>query len=169
MQFCLANIPVQAILDVEPVLITDSRGERIYSEMSTGYWWLDKQDHLPTGATIVPVIPASDTTHLDNPSDDQHDWLQYLTIGNNEKDISRTSKKSTCLLDGLIPCPLEGAKKIHNALRSTIGTVLSQPWLLDISGLGLKRDRAEGFQPQWYLLLASWVGDYPEKVTVTYV
>ena len=81
-QFLLAHLPFQAHLDFEPVCLADSEGRRIYSEMNTGDWWWDKQDQLPAGATIVPVICASDKTHLTNFSGDQHAWPLYLTIGN---------------------------------------------------------------------------------------
>jgi len=55
-------------------------------------WWVT-QDQLPTGVTIVPVICASNKTHLTNFSGDQHAWPLFLTIGNIRKDISLTPKK----------------------------------------------------------------------------
>ena len=65
-QFLLAHHPCQAHLDFEPVRLADSEGRRIYSDMNTGDWWWDTQDQIPAGATIVPVICASDKTHLTN-------------------------------------------------------------------------------------------------------
>jgi hypothetical protein len=50
--------------------------------MNTGNWWWDTQDQLPAGATIVPVICASNKTHLTNFSGDQHTWPLYLPVGN---------------------------------------------------------------------------------------
>jgi len=78
----LAHLPFQAHLDFEPVRLADFDSRRIYSEMNTGDWWWDTQDQLPAGATIVPVIFASDKTHLTNFSGDQHAWPLYRTIGN---------------------------------------------------------------------------------------
>jgi hypothetical protein len=72
--------------------------------MNTGDWW-DTQNQLPAGVTIVPVICASDKTHLTNFSGDQHVWPLYHTIGNIRKDIRRTPKKRAWILVGLIPCP----------------------------------------------------------------
>ena len=90
--------------------LADWQSRQIYSEMNTGDWWWDTQDQLPAGATIVPVICASDKTHLTNFSGDQHAWPLYLTIGNIRKDICRTPKKRAWILVGLIPCPPKGAK-----------------------------------------------------------
>jgi len=59
-------------LDFEPVRVAESESRRIYSEMNTGDWWWDTQDQLPAGVTIVPVICASDKTHLTNFSGDKH-------------------------------------------------------------------------------------------------
>jgi len=103
------------------------------------------QDQLPAGATIVPVICASDKTHLTNFSGDQHAWPLYLTIGNIRKHLRRTPKKRARILVGLIPCPPKGAKNIDEAWHSAVGTVLSQLRHLDITGPGLKWDCADGF------------------------
>jgi len=144
--FLLAHLPFQAHLDFEPVHLADFEGRRISSEINTGDWWWDTKNQLPTGATIVPVISASDKTHLNNFSDDQHAWPLYLTIGNIQKDIRRTPKKHAWILVGLIPCPPKGAKNIDEAWHSAVGTVLSQLRHLDIARPGLKWDCADGFQ-----------------------
>jgi len=83
--------------------------------MNTGDWWWDTQDQLPDGVTIMPVICASDKTHLTNLSGDQHAWPLYLTINNIRKDIRRTPQKRACILVGLIPCPPKGAKNTDEA------------------------------------------------------
>jgi len=70
--------------------------------MNTGDWWWDTHDQLPAAATIVPVICASDKTHLTNFSGDQHAWPLYLTIGNIQRDIRRTAKKRAWIFVGLI-------------------------------------------------------------------
>jgi hypothetical protein len=62
--------------------------------MNTGGWWWDTQDLLPAGTTIVPVICASDNTHLTNFLGDKHAWPLCLTIGNIQKDICCTPKSA---------------------------------------------------------------------------
>jgi hypothetical protein len=137
--------------------------------MNTGDWWWDTQDQLPARATIVPVICASDKTHLINFLGDQHAWPLYLTIGNIRNVIRRTVTKHAWILVVLIPCPPKGAKNIDEAWHSAVGTVLSQLRHLDITGPGLKWECADGFQRQCYPLLAAWVGDYPEQVMIAQV
>ena len=137
--------------------------------MNTGDWWWDTQDQLPAGVTILPVICASDKTHLTNLSGDQHALPLYLTISNIRNDIRRTPQKCACILVGLIPSPPKGAKNTDQAWHSTVGSVLSPLRNLDITGPGLKWDCADGFQRQCYPLLAAWVGDYLEQVMVAQV
>jgi len=168
-QFLLAHLPFQVHLEFEPVHLADPEGRRILNEMNTGDWWWDTQDQLPTGATIVPVISASDKTHLTNFSGDQHSLPLYLTISDIRKNICCIATKCAWILVRLIPCPPKGAKNIEEAWHSTVGTVLSQLRHLDITGPGLKWDCADGFKQQCYPLLAAWVGDHPEQVMAAQV
>jgi hypothetical protein len=88
--------------------------------MNTGDWWWDTQDQLPTGATIVPVVCASDKTHLTNFSGDQHAWPLYLKIGNIRKDIHCTPKQRAWILVWLIPCLPKDAKNIDESWHSPV-------------------------------------------------
>ncbi|KAJ7193475.1 hypothetical protein GGX14DRAFT_537556 [Mycena pura] len=58
---------------------------REVNEMWTADWWWEIQELLPNGATLVPVILASDKTQLTRFSGDQQAWPVYLTIGNIDK------------------------------------------------------------------------------------
>jgi hypothetical protein len=168
-QFLLVHLPFQKHPDFEPVRLADSAGHRINSEMNTGDGWWDTQQQHSAGATIVPVICASDKTHLTNVSGNQQVWPLYLTIGNIRNDVRWTLIMHSWIIVGRIPCPLKGANNIDEALCNTVGTVLSQLRHLDITGSGLKRDWADGLQQQCYPLLAAWVGDYLEQVMVAQV
>ena len=137
-QFVLTLLPFQAQLDFEPVRFAPCEGGRIYSEMNVGNCWWDTYVQLPTGGAIVPVICASEKTHLANFSDKQHAWPLYLTIGCIQIDIRYTPAKRPWILIGLIPCPPKCAKKIDESWHSTVGTVLCQLRHLDITGPGLK-------------------------------
>jgi len=168
-QFLLTHLPFQAHLNFEPVHLADSEGRWNDSQMNKCDWWWNTQDQLPAGATFVPVICASDKTHLTNFSDHQHAWQLYVTIGNIQKDICRTPKEWAWILVGLIPCTLNGATNIDEAWHSLVQTVLSQLGNFDIAGPGLKWDCAVGFQRQCYPLLAASVGDCPGHVIVAQV
>jgi len=137
------------------VRLADSDGRRIYSEMNHHNWWCDTQDQLPAGATIVPVICASDQTHLNNFLGTQHAWPRYLTISNIQMDIHWKLEMFAWILIGLIPCPPKRTTNIEDAWHSSVGTVLSQLRHLVITGPGLKWVCPDGFQRQCYPLLAA--------------
>ena len=102
-QFLLAHLAFQAHLKFKLVIFADFECRRIYSKMNTGNWGWVTLDQLSAEATIVPVICASDKTHLTNFSDNHHTWLLYLMISNIRKDICCTPTKRTLILDRLIP------------------------------------------------------------------
>jgi len=168
-QLLLAYLLFQVHLDFELVHLAESVGHPIYTEMDMGDWRWDTLHHLLAGVMIVPVICASYKTQLTNFSGDQHAWQLYLTVGNIRKDIRCTCKNSAWICTGPNSCPPKRAKYMDKALHNAVWTVLSQLCHLDITGPGLKWDSADGFQRQWYPLLAAWVGDYPEQVMVAEV
>jgi len=168
-QLHLAHLPSRGYLDCELLHLTDSEGHRIYSEMNTCDWWWDTPGQYPAGATIVSVIWASDKTVLTNCSSAQHACQLNLTIGNIQRHIRWTLKRCALFHVSLNPCPPNDATKIENAWYSAVGTVLSQLRYLDITGPGLKWDFADAFQQQYYPLLAAWVGDYPERIIVSWL
>jgi len=92
-QFLLAHLPFQAHLNYEPVPLGELESCRLFSKMNTGNWWWDIADQLTAKLTFVPVICASDKTHLTNCSGDQHAWQLYLMIGNDRKDIRCTPEQ----------------------------------------------------------------------------
>ena len=137
--------------------------------MDTSDWWWDMCDQVPAGATVVPVMCASDKTHLTNFSGDQHPRPKNPTNGNIRKDIRWTPKTRTWILVRLSPCPPKGATNTEEAWHCVVGNVLSQLRNFDITGPGWKLKFADGFQRQFYALLAAWVGDYPELVMIAQV
>ncbi|RPB19390.1 hypothetical protein L211DRAFT_794195 [Terfezia boudieri ATCC MYA-4762] len=49
----------------------DKQENRVYSEINTAKWWEETQELLPDGGTLVPILLASDETHLTNFSGDK--------------------------------------------------------------------------------------------------
>jgi hypothetical protein len=137
--------------------------------MNMGDWWWDTQDQLPAGARIVPVICASDKTHLTNFSADQYTCQLYRMICIIRKHIRRTPTKRTAILVELILCPPKGTENTDKAWHSAVGTVLSPLWNLDITGPSLKWNCADEFQRQCNPLLGAWVANYPEQVMIPQV
>jgi len=70
-QFLLPHLPFRAHLDFERLHLADMESSQIYSELNMANWWLDTQDQLPAGVTILPVICACDKTCFTNISGDQ--------------------------------------------------------------------------------------------------
>ncbi|OCH89324.1 hypothetical protein OBBRIDRAFT_842278 [Obba rivulosa] len=62
-------------------LYCDPEGkQRLYENMSTGDWWWRMQENLPKGATIAPIILASDKTSLSRFSGDKSAWPQHRAL-----------------------------------------------------------------------------------------
>ncbi|KAJ7226911.1 hypothetical protein GGX14DRAFT_313247, partial [Mycena pura] len=103
----------------EQVYLDEECTKREYEEMWTGdtWWELQVQRHcssrlqssnsaqgkLPVGATVVPVILASDKTQLSTFSGDKQAWPVYLSVGNLSKDIRRKPSLHGTILIGYIP------------------------------------------------------------------
>ncbi|KAI6043565.1 hypothetical protein EDC04DRAFT_2866246 [Pisolithus marmoratus] len=126
-------------------LYTSPEGENwVINEMWTADWWWDMQvsQHFLTcnkyGATIAPVILASDKIQLLWLRGDKSVWPVCLTIGNISKDLcSQVSSHSTMLL-ALVTAGKSGA--YMTCANSTIC------WIFPI--------------------LAAYVADYPEQCLV---
>jgi hypothetical protein len=124
---------------------------RIFDEMWTADWWwnlqvsyqvlrltfsisihyFNSQESFEDGATIVPVILASDKTHLSNFTGDKSAWPVYLTIGNIEKSIRRKPSARASILIGYIPVSnlecfskskrqFAGYQLFHDCMRSLL-------------------------------------------------
>jgi hypothetical protein len=58
----LGHALFQADMAFLPVRQYSTTRLRIYNELNTAEWWWEAQQKLPEGATIVPIILASDKT-----------------------------------------------------------------------------------------------------------
>ena len=63
------------------------------------------QSNLPQGSTIIPVIAASDQTHLTNFSGDKKGWPVYLTLGNIVSTVWNKPPTKAMILLAHLPVP----------------------------------------------------------------
>jgi hypothetical protein len=81
----------------------EDEGPRVYDEMHTGEWWWEMQAQLPQGATIVPLILATDKTLMTKLRGNQICWPIYGTIGNLTRGVRRRQNVPSVLLLGFLP------------------------------------------------------------------
>ncbi|TFK53193.1 hypothetical protein OE88DRAFT_1627519 [Heliocybe sulcata] len=146
----------------------DSKGaKRIYDEMWTADWWWDMQSKLPCGATVAPVILASDKTQLSQHRGDEEAWPVYLTIGNIEKGTRRSPSSHAMVLVGYLPiaelsCVSEnnraavGYRLFHFCMRRILAS------LIKAGSEGVEMVCADRWVRLVFPILAAYVADHPE-------
>ncbi|KDR76055.1 hypothetical protein GALMADRAFT_67859, partial [Galerina marginata CBS 339.88] len=151
------------------------RQNRIYTELWTGQWWHAVQSRLPYGATVAPVIIASDKTQLTNFSGGKSAYPVYLTIGNIPKALRRKPTKNACILIAYLPvesAKLKGSglskvnvkiqtqRLFHEAMR----LVLSP--LIKAGTNGIQMTGGNGEVRKVHPILACYAADFPEQCLV---
>ncbi|EPQ55314.1 hypothetical protein GLOTRDRAFT_129596 [Gloeophyllum trabeum ATCC 11539] len=144
---------------------------RMYDEMWTGDWWWDVQSKLPPGATVAPVILASDKTQLSRHRGDKEAWPVYLTIGNIEKATRRLPSSHAMILIGYLPvaelaCISEkarsavGYKLYHFCMRRILES------LVKAGSEGVEMVCADRWVRLVFPILAAYVADHPERCLI---
>ncbi|KAM5541077.1 hypothetical protein V8D89_005388 [Ganoderma adspersum] len=101
--------------------------EEFIDDMPSAKWMWELQKLLPKGATIVPIILASDKMQLSTFSGDKVTWPVYLMIGNISKSIRKCPSCRAVTLLGYLPasklqcfspseCSLEGYCLFHHTM-----------------------------------------------------
>ncbi|KAL1705648.1 hypothetical protein EV121DRAFT_279498 [Schizophyllum commune] len=155
------------------VFANATRANRLYSEMWTGEWWHTVQARLPDGATVAPLIVATDKTQLTNFSRGKSAYPVYLTIGNLPKAIRRKPNMHACVLLGYLPTDKvldeelttkevrsRAQRVFHESMR-----VLLEP--LVVAGTsGVEMVGGNGEVRRVFPILAAYVADFPEQCLV---
>ncbi|KZV68002.1 hypothetical protein PENSPDRAFT_583124 [Peniophora sp. CONT] len=144
---------------------------RVYSEMSTGRWWWDRQKALDAGATVVPIIVSTDKTQL-TVFGNKSAYPVYLTIGNIPKAIRRKPSRQAQILIAYLPTTKLSKIKNKTSRRRALGNLfhacmrkIFEP-VKDYAESGLAMTRGDGVWFRCHPILACYVADYPEQVYV---
>ncbi|KAF8431624.1 hypothetical protein L210DRAFT_872860 [Boletus edulis BED1] len=137
--------------------------------MWTGDWWWETQSQLPAGATVSPVILASDKTELSRFKGDKMAWPVYLTIGNVSKHIRRRPTHHASILVGYLPVSkletfennsVARYRLFHYCMRRLVEPLV-------VAGQeGVEMVCADGLIRRVYPVLAAFIGDHPEQCLV---
>ncbi|KAI0949317.1 hypothetical protein AcW1_008965 [Taiwanofungus camphoratus] len=152
-----------------------SKKTRVYFDMHTGKWWWATQEELEktrTGATIIPIIISSDKTQL-TLFGNKTAYPVYLTIGNLPKEIRRKpSCRGQILLAYLPTSHLEHIaskaarrRALANLFHACMKRILAS--LKTAGEHGLNLTSGDGVVRRGHLILATYIGDYPEQLLVT--
>jgi hypothetical protein len=116
----------------------------------------------------VPVILASDKTHLTNFGGDKYAWPVYLTIGNISKDLRRQPSSHAMVLIGYLPVSKFAAFKPSSHQYARYETwhhcmrLLLEP-LMEAGQNGVAMTCADGKIRHIFPILAVYIADHPEQ------
>ncbi|KIM29355.1 hypothetical protein M408DRAFT_306317, partial [Serendipita vermifera MAFF 305830] len=142
------------------VWVDSDREERVYNEIFTADWAWQTQMTLPNGAALIPIILASDKTHLTVLAGDKKAWPLYLSIGNIKSNVRNKPTNNTWVIIGYIPCvKFEGQKEYVVVLAS----------LIDLGDTGIEMVDSLGDVRLCFPRLAAYIADYPEQCLINVV
>ncbi|KAF8879110.1 hypothetical protein CPB84DRAFT_1817458 [Gymnopilus junonius] len=148
----------------------------IFSEMWTSKWWHVCQvcvSKLPLGATMAPVIIATDKTQLTQFSGSKSAYPIYLTIGNIPKAICHKPSKKACILIGYLSINKIDRKDLTEcARRSKVQRLFHESMQIILEPLIMAGNTrvemvsADGAVHLVFPILSCYVVDYPEQCLV---
>ncbi|KIJ15199.1 hypothetical protein PAXINDRAFT_77646, partial [Paxillus involutus ATCC 200175] len=152
----------------------EDQTQRLYHDLHTGRWWWQTQKSLEErtpGATIVPVRLSSDKTQV-TLFRNKTAYPIYMTISNIPKEIRRKPSRSAQILVGYLPTTKLEHVTNKSARRRTCANIfhacmreLLSP--MKEAGLhGVPMRSGDGVLRRVHMLVACYIGDYPEQLLV---
>jgi hypothetical protein len=133
-----------------------------------------KQDKLPRGATVAPLIIATDKTQLTQFSGSKQAYPVYLTLGNIPRALRRKPSQQACVLLAYLPVEKlnkdkliqrEATGRYHRLFHEAMRQVLAP--LITAGRDGVEMASADGEVRRVHPILACYVADFPEQCLVT--
>ena len=135
--------------------------------------WLSFQKTLPLGATIAPVILASDKTQLFWLSGDKEAWPVYISVGNIAKSVHHQTSKCAMILLGYIPVTKlkflsEATSKDHAYRLFNYCMSYMLKLLIEAGKEGVLMTCVYNLIWRVFPILASYLADYPKQCLVAF-
>ncbi|TFK79321.1 hypothetical protein K466DRAFT_505729 [Polyporus arcularius HHB13444] len=153
----------------------EARAIRVYFDMHTGDWWWCTQEKLEArrpGATVIPIIIASDKTQL-TLFGSKTAYPVYMTIGNLPKEIRRKPSRRGQILLAYIPSTrlehVASAASRRRMLANLYHVCLKHALApLKKAGIdGIRIARGDGVLYRGHPIFAVHIGDYLEQILAT--
>ncbi|KIJ06479.1 hypothetical protein PAXINDRAFT_20331 [Paxillus involutus ATCC 200175] len=168
----LSNPMFERYMTYDPHIVMRNM-EREYSEFFTGTRAFDIQNQLPLGATIVPIILASDKTPVTRHTGGLEMHPVFLTIGNIQSDVRMQATSHAWRCVAFMPLP---EFEIHPDFQTILVSRLFHRCMdvvfdtLKTSALhGVALTDAAGYTRNCYTPLVAYIADLPEQQLVACV
>ncbi|KAG8964982.1 hypothetical protein FRC05_003509 [Tulasnella sp. 425] len=104
--FLFGNPTFRGDMHFTPGKVFEGQGEfnRVFHEMWTGDAWIRAQNSAPPGATVCPIILASDKAALTTHSGSKASHNLLISIGNIKNSVRASVERRAYLLLAYIPC-----------------------------------------------------------------
>ena len=144
---------------------------QVYGSSSLSYFMLtSRQDNLPEGATIIPVIIASDKTPVTRHTGNLAMHPVFITIGNIQSDVRMQATSYAWCCVGYIPTP---KFNVHPDFQTLLASHLFHR-CMDIIFTSLKETAEHGmpmadsfgYVQNCFTLLVAYVADLPKQQLV---
>ena len=147
---------------------TDCPEKRIYGDMASadGWWQMQEAIGIP-GATVVPLIIASDKTQVTNHQGDLAAHAVYLTIGNLPAHIRNSNDRPGTILLAMLPVVKEEDAALRSKLFHECLRMIFDPVMAYANGEGLQVACADGWTRRCFPVIAAMALDYEEQVKIT--
>ena len=144
---------------------------RIYTEITSGEWFWEKQQQLPPGGTLLSVICASDKTRLTRMAGDKYAWPIYLTLGNIKAAVRNLPSRHCYIVVALLPIlekvtdpDMVEANLTKHVSTQKIQQIIEHVFhdMHSIPTDGLEMECGDGCIRRCWPILCSWLADHQE-------